>query len=724
MTHPPALLARTPAARPQWPTCIRFVGRAAVLTMLWISTPAATLHGLPSAPPTITAQSGSFEVREGTPIALFVEATGTAPLTYQWYSNDPYIVGIPDYAIRGANEPHLNFIAVRNSRATNYWCEVRDPSGLGAESSPMHITVRPAAGPYITLDPAPQQGDFLRLYTLFVDVAGGEAPHLQWLRNGLPIPGATLPSLTLSAHGFACCEDLALYAVEVFDDFGHTNRSAETEARRYNTVDLRIIRDPESVLTQPGATVTFTAEVWVPKSDLGKVEYQWLHNGSPHRTTQEPSLTLTQVTASDLGSYSGRVWGPTSMLTAESNAARLDFALPRLIVDTTQTVSRLAGQPGVAGDRSGPALAAHLNTPRGGSFDAQGDFVFADSGNHRIKRLTRSGDLQTVAGEGLPGLLDGPAERSRFRSPTAVVANANGELFVADSGNHAIRRIDRAGVVSTVAGTGAPGGARGVGQSASFSFPTDLAFAKDGSLFVVEPVGHSVRQLAVDGLVTRWAGARVAGWLDGQGTASRLHTPSAIALDSNGFQYVAEQGNPCIRLIDPEGGVSTRFRFHGWGYVDGPVAQAELRTVESIATDASGRLLVADTGNHAIRRLSPDGEVTQVTTLAGTGSPGSADGPVATASFSSPSGVAIAPDGSVYVTDTGNHMIRRIGPHSGLRLSFGRATPSGPVTLSWPSGILQSAPTPLGAWEDLPAATSPHAPSTALQQLFFRVRTE
>jgi DNA-binding beta-propeller fold protein YncE len=222
--------------------------------------------------------------------------------------------------------------------------------------------------------------------------------------------------------------------------------------------------------------------------------------------------------------------------------------------------------------------------------------------------------------------------------------------------------------VITLAGSDR-GCAEGSGAGAQFDGPIDVAVDAEGNIYVADTNNHRIRMLSVDGTVSTIAGRMdagyAAGYADGPASEARFQTPYGVAVDEAGNVYVADTGNHCIRVIAPDGAasltVTTLAGAKEPGYVDGPGSEARFNFPRGIATDAEGNLYVADMANHRIRKITPEGAASlTVTTLAGSGEPGDADGPAGEAQFRVPEGVAVDPDGNVVVADTGNHRIRKI----------------------------------------------------------------
>nr|WP_230679114.1 NHL repeat-containing protein [Hymenobacter properus] len=240
---------------------------------------------------------------------------------------------------------------------------------------------------------------------------------------------------------------------------------------------------------------------------------------------------------------------------------------------------------------------------------------------------------------------------------------ADGTLYVVDEENQTIRKIAPTGTVSTLAGaTGSKGSADGAALAARFFHPVGLALAADGALYVTDADNHTIRRVSPTGVVTTIAGTPSRkGSVDGRGPAAAFRRPHGVAVDANGTVFVADTENHTIRKITPEGSVTTLAGASGHkGSADGVGTAARFYHPAGLALDGAGNLYVADNGNHTIRKIAPDGTVS---TLAGqAGRHGGTDGPQSTARFLFPTGVAVDAIGNVYVADHLNATIRKISP--------------------------------------------------------------
>ncbi|MNX84952.1 Serine/threonine-protein kinase PknD [compost metagenome] len=258
------------------------------------------------------------------------------------------------------------------------------------------------------------------------------------------------------------------------------------------------------------------------------------------------------------------------------------------------------------------------------------------------------GTVGTFAGSRRLALVDGTGEEAAFAKIYGMTHDASGNLFVADYLNHAIRKVTPDGKVTTFAGSGAPGNQDGMGAAASFNNPIGFTWDTAGNLYVSERGNDLIRKITPQGLVSTYAGS-----------GGELKDPDGIAMDGAGVLYVAENGGHAIRRIAANGAVTTYSGTRDTqGYQDGASGVAQFRWPGGLALGAGGLLYVNDHNNHAIRKVATDGSVV---TLAGTASAGILDGTGSAARLTNPSGLTFAPDGNLYACDY-SHRILRITP--------------------------------------------------------------
>jgi len=314
------------------------------------------------------------------------------------------------------------------------------------------------------------------------------------------------------------------------------------------------------------------------------------------------------------------------------------------------TVSTLAGS--TDGYADGTGTAAKFNNPRGVAVDASGNVYVADEDNNKIRKITPAGDVSTLAG-GDEGYADGIGTAAQFKWPKGVAVDVSGNVYVADEGNHKIRKITPAGDVSTLAGS-TSGYADGAGTAAQFKYPNGVALDALGNVYVADYDNNKIRKITPAGDVSTLAGS-TSGSADGAGTAAQFNAPTGVAVDALGNVYVADKNNHKIRKITPAGDVSTMAGSTS-GSADGTGTAAQFNAPTGVALDASGNVYVADYDNNKIRKITPAGDVS---TLAGS-TDGYVDGTGTAARFYKPFGVALDASGNVYVADRKNHKIRKI----------------------------------------------------------------
>jgi len=382
-------------------------------------------------------------------------------------------------------------------------------------------------------------------------------------------------------------------------------------------------------------------------------------------------------------------------------------------VGNNWVVTTLAGMMGCTGTNDGTGSAARFYLPNGVAVDTNGNLYVADSGNHTIRELTPVGTnwmVTTLAGlAGSAGTNDGTGNAARFNGPGGVAVDSAGNVYVSDTGNHTIRTMTPTGtnwVVTTLAGLpGVSGNANGTGNTARFAFPFGLAVATNGNLYVADSDNSAVRKVTPGGVVTTLAtgfngpygvtvdsatnvyvaatyyhaigkvtpagavtvlagSAGNPGTNDGTGTAARFAYPCGVAVDSTGNVYVADTGNNTIRKVTSAGVVTTLAGLAvNAGSTDGTGSAAQFNFPFRLAVDTNGNVYVSDLNNDTIRKVTPVGANWVVTTIAGlAGSAGTNDGSGSAARFNGPGGVTMDSAGNLYVTDGYNNTIRKVTP--------------------------------------------------------------
>jgi len=364
-------------------------------------------------------------------------------------------------------------------------------------------------------------------------------------------------------------------------------------------------------------------------------------------------------------------------------------------------VSTFAGSFAKFGSLNGTGSAARFNLPTDVAVDSSNNLYVADTNNCTIRKITPAAAVTTLAGLASPGHTNGTGSAARFDFPYGVAVDTTGKIYVADPLESAIRKITPTAVVSTFAGMpGTSGDVDATGTAARFAFPRMLtvgafdnvyvgdtfnyvvrkitptavvssvvtnpangagevrgvAVDSSGNIYTADQPHHTIRKITADGTTTIFAGLNdTPGSTNGIGSAARFNSPTGLAVDGAGNVYVADSGNNRIRKITPAAKVTT-FAGSALGSADGTGTTARFNVPFGVAVDHSGNVFVTDTGNNIIRKITP---ARVVTTLGGLAlSPGTSDGAGIEARFNSPRGIAVDSAGKIYVGDTGNHTVR------------------------------------------------------------------
>lgn len=366
--------------------------------------------------------------------------------------------------------------------------------------------------------------------------------------------------------------------------------------------------------------------------------------------TSGGSATLTlvvKVIATGIYANTATITGVENDPVAGNNSATVTTTpiVPRILM-----VSTLAGS--TQGSVDGTGVAAQFSGPRGLGTDAAGNVYVVDHSNNRIRKITPAGVVTTLAGS-TDGYADGMGAAAKFSGPNSLAVDAAGNVYVADGGNHRIRKITPAGMVSTLAGDG---------YTSTLYQPLGVAVDAAGNVYVADTDNSRICKVSTSGVMTVLAGSATggtgsAGYADGVGTAAKFNVPNGVVVDASGNVYVTDAGNHLIRKITPGGSVST-LAGSTQGYADGTGAVARFENLSGPCIDAAGNIYAADIGSNRIRKITPTGVVS---TVAGGATMGYVDGPVATALFQYPYAIAVDAAGNIYVADVDNNVIRKIG---------------------------------------------------------------
>jgi uncharacterized protein (TIGR03437 family) len=332
----------------------------------------------------------------------------------------------------------------------------------------------------------------------------------------------------------------------------------------------------------------------------------------------------------------------------------------------SQNITTVAGtgSHGYSGDNS-LATAAQIDTAHGVAVDAQGNVFIADSRNHRVRKIA-NGIITSIAGNGQEGFSGdgGPGIAAQLSFPRGVAVDGQGNVYVSDTGNSRIRVVSPSGTITTIAGGPTAGfsGDGGPAANAQLSFPSGLAVDSGGNLYVADSWNFRVREINLDGKIQTVAGNGSCGPFGdgGPASAASLGLIQSLTVDTTGNLYLSDTYNHLVRKVVPGGAISTVV---GGGFgpaADGGAAQtANLKFPQGITVDAQGNLFLADSLNHRIRKVSSDGVIS---TVAGTGTPGySGDGRAATAAqLNRPVGLGVDARGALTVSDLGNYRVRSV----------------------------------------------------------------
>jgi len=331
------------------------------------------------------------------------------------------------------------------------------------------------------------------------------------------------------------------------------------------------------------------------------------------------------------------------------------------------TVTLLAG--GSAGYVNATGSLAKFRTPWGVAVGPGGEVYIADAYNHSIRKVTAAGAVTLLAGGAKtigpePGWTDGLGANARFNSPSGVAVDSVGNVYVADTGNNAIRKITADGDVITLAGAGpdSPGFVDGTGLEAQFTSPYGIAVDSSGYLYVADTGNHAIRVVSPAGTVTTLAGAgpESPGFAEGTGSQAQFTSPMGVTVSSMGVVYVADAGNNAIRSISSAGAVQTIAGGgpEASGYEDGIGLNATFSSPYGITVDSEQLVYVADSGSNTIRKIAPNGTVSTPAGLGGSSNYVNGTGTVAR--FNNPQGIAAASAGVLYVGDSGNQRVRKV----------------------------------------------------------------
>jgi sugar lactone lactonase YvrE len=562
--------------------------------------------------PTITQQPASLSVTSGQPASFTVAATGTAPLAYQWQRN-----GV---AIAGATATTYSISATTSADTGAVFRAVVTNVAGSATSNNATLTVVTAA-PVLTITPQPANTTVVAGATASFTVGGtcsSGTLQIQWQRAAPAGTFADITGATATTYSF-------------------TTAAGDTGAQFRANLSC----SGQSATTSSVATLTVSVPSAVTLRYLGEIT-RGAARINPGAVVREPSGTYAFVTGNMI-----------KRLSADQSAITL--------VTGSNALGAMDGDPTVA----------TFNTPRGLTVDTAGNLYVADTNNYTIRKVTPDGTVSTLAGSvNNPGAVNGTGSVARFYTPTGIAMGPDGNLYVADAGNHKIRRVTPAGVVTDVAGS-TSGFTNGAASAAQFSSPFDVAVAANGDVFVSD-TGNSVIRRISAGVVTTFAGSGSNATVapnNGTGTAADIPNPNHLALSGNTL-YVYDSAG-LIRAIDITTAVVTTFAGTpnnlGPGYVDGLPGHAYLdnSSGNGITPTGDGGLMIGD--RRALRITDAAGRVRSIATDVFSGSGSTTDsttGVLAQLPFELPvnrnNSLFVDPSGGIVVADNSARAIRRI----------------------------------------------------------------
>lgn len=432
------------------------------------------------------------------------------------------------------------------------------------------------------------------------------------------IAGSSLTSSSQSTYVYNLAVPPGDFHVVAVGSFSTVAGLAHSSIVRYGTPLPVLTREPVSLVATPGASVTLSIA-----SGGTDLRYQWLRNGVALPGATRSGLTLPAIQAADSGIYSVSVANRWGVSTSRPASVSIGSA----VAAPTYTFTTLAGLASTPGRVDGVGTVARFDHPTGLAFDSAGNLCTLDSVSNFIRKISPAGGVITLTSQA--GL--------------ALAVHAAGDLYVAD-GRSRVVRVAPNGVGTPFAGAASPGFADGPAATARFDAPAGVAIDRQGVLYVADTGNRVIRRISPAGEVSSVAGfVGLAGSVDGRGTSARFVSPRGLAFDLYGNLLVAD--GSAVRRVSPDGVVTSLLTTAG---------------AIGLATDPAGNVYVADVSDHAVWRLAPDG--TRSLLAGEPGRSGSADGPGGSARFNSPWGLALDPEGNLYVADNGNSTIRKGSP--------------------------------------------------------------
>lgn len=662
--------------------------------------------------PSISIQPAAYQMAAvGDATTFSVTASGTSPLSYQWQFDGANLAGVTNSV--------LPLTDLSTNEAGNYDVIVTNNYG-SVTSTVAELFV--GSLPSISQEPSNQTVFLGGTTTLAVGASGTGPLEYQWQFDGADLAGPVIVTVAGNDSGDAATNMLISHPFGLAVDASgnlfiadqYFNRICKIATNGVLTTVAGAINSEESLVFSyfsgdggPATNATMfypsavavdaSGDVFIADSGNGRVREvnsDGIINTFAGGGTNAPKNGIA-TTNLELGSVDGVAVDSSGNLFVADGGYNYIFK-----ISTNGIVTIFAGNGSqtvlYSGD-GGPATNAALNAPQGLALDAFGNLFIADEGNSRIRKVDTNGIIATVAGNGETAYAgDGtPATNASLSSPTAVVADAWGDLFIADSGNNVIRTVNTNGIINTIAGKVAGGysGDGGLATNALLSNPLGVALDASGDIFIADTENMRVRQVGTNGIINNLAGGAIGD--GGPALNAEVSIPFGVAVDSFGNLFIADSDNGRIRKVGSNGIITTvaGSGTNGFSGDGGPATNAALSFPFAVAPDHQGNFFIVDYENMRIRKVDANGIIT---TVAGGGTNTSGDGgPATNVSLAYPRGIALDSLGDIYIAEAVSNRIRMVNPGGIITTIAGTGTsgfsgdggPATNATLSFPFGV-------------------------------------
>jgi uncharacterized protein (TIGR03437 family) len=612
-------------------------------------------------------------------------------------ASDVTVIGGGAPPVLSIGKSHTGNFAQGQTSAT-YTVRVSNGASAGPTSGAVTVTENPPTG----------------LTLVSMAGSGWSCTGSTCTRSDILSPGSSYPAITVTVNVASNAPSQVTNQVTVSG--GGSGSATASDVTNIATQVLiptttAVTASPSTIATTASTTLTATVTA-ASGTPTGTVAF-----GLGSTVLGSPTLTATGGTAQATLVVNGSrlAVGSNSITASYSGDAAHSASAASVTVTVTQstptasgfTITTVAGN-GTAGSTGdfGPAISAALNGPEGVAMDSAGNLFIADYYNNRVRKVTPTGTITTVAGTGADGSGGdgGLATSALFSHPSGVAVDNAGNLFIADYMNNRIRKVTPAGTISTVAGNGTEGynGDNIPATSAELWLPIGVAVDSAGNLFIAELTGYRIRKVTPAGIISTVAGNGSPGYNDGPATSAGLNFPTGVAVDGAGNIFIADRGNNFIRKVTPAGMMSRVAGNGNQGFSGdgGPATSAALSYPSGVAVDAAGNLFIADAGNNLIRKVTPDGTIS---TVAGnrTSSSGGDGGPATSAGISSPPGVIVDNAGNLFIADFDNNKIRKLTPIVNITsVTNGASFQNGFASATWVSIFGANLSQTTRGWQD------------------------